>query len=105
MTHNAVKYTPKDGLVTIYATELNTLPNDHAVYQFVIKDNGIGISPEFIGHIYDPFEREKNTTFSGVIGTGLGLTIVKNIISAMGGTIEVQSHVGSWHQIYGHSAP
>lgn len=95
LTHNAVKYTPKDGQVTICATELNTLPNDHAVYQFVIKDNGIGISPEFIGHIYDPFEREKNTTFSGVIGTGLGLTIVKNIISAMGGTIEVQSHVGS----------
>lgn len=94
LTHNAVKYTPKDGQVTICATELHTLPNDHAVYQFVIKDNGIGISPEFIGRIYDPFEREKNTTFSGVIGTGLGLTIVKNIISAMGGTIEVQSHVG-----------
>lgn len=95
LTHNAIKYTPKDGQVTICATELHTLPNDHAVYQFVIKDNGIGISPEFIGRIYDPFEREKNTTFSGVIGTGLGLTIVKNIISAMGGTIEVQSHVGS----------
>ena len=95
LTHNAIKYTPKDGQVTICATELHTLPNDHAVYQFVIKDNGIGISPEFIGRIYEPFEREKNTTFSGVIGTGLGLTIVKNIISAMGGTIEVQSHVGS----------
>ena len=94
LVHNAVKYTPDNGRITICATELHTLPNDHAVYQFVVEDNGIGISPEFIGRIYDPFEREKNTTFSGVIGTGLGLTIVKNILTAMGGTIDVHSDVG-----------
>ena len=94
LTHNAVKYTPNGGLVTVSATELNTLPNDHAVYQFVVEDNGIGISPEFLNRIYDPFEREKNTTFSGVIGTGLGLTIVKNIINVMGGSIDVHSDVG-----------
>lgn len=94
LVHNAVKYTPDNGQITICATELHTLPNDHAVYQFVVEDNGIGISPEFIDRIYDPFEREKNTTFSGVIGTGLGLTIVKNILTAMGGTIDVHSDVG-----------
>ncbi len=95
LTHNAVKYTPDKGLVTISATELNTLPNDLAVYQFTVEDNGIGISPEFIGRIYDAFEREKNTTYSGVLGTGLGLTIVKNIVTVMGGTIEVQSSIGN----------
>ena len=94
LVHNAVKYTPDNGRITICATELHTLPNDHAVYQFVVEDNGIGISPEFIDRIYEPFEREKNTTFSGVIGTGLGLTIVKNILTAMGGTIDVHSDVG-----------
>lgn len=95
LVHNAVKYTPNGGTVTISADELNTLPNDLAVYQFVVEDNGIGISPEFLSRIYDPFEREKNTTFSGVIGTGLGLTIVKNILHVMGGSIDVQSSVGT----------
>lgn len=95
LTHNAIKYTPDGGLVNISVTELNTLPNDHAVYQFVVEDNGIGISPDFINRIYEPFERENNTTISGVLGTGLGLTIVKNIVNVMGGTIEVQSTPGS----------
>lgn len=95
LTHNAIKYTPDGGFVMISATELHALPNDHVVYQFVVEDNGIGISPDFLGHIYEPFEREKNTTYSGVLGTGLGLTIVKNIVSALGGTIEVQSTVGN----------
>lgn len=94
LTHNAIKYTPDGGRVTLRATEPDALPNDHAVYQFIVADNGIGIGPEFLGHIYEPFEREKNTTFSGVLGTGLGLTIVKNIVSVLGGTIEVQSAVG-----------
>lgn len=60
----------------------------------MIKDNGIGISKDFLAHIFDPFEREKNTTFSGVYGTGLGLTIAKNIAEMMGGNIEVKSTVG-----------
>ncbi|MDE7312545.1 MAG: response regulator [Eubacterium sp.] len=95
LAHNAIKYTQNGGMVTVSATELNTLPNDHAVYQFVVEDNGIGISPAFLSRIYEPFEREKNTTFSGVIGTGLGLTIVKKLVNVMGGTIDVQSEVGS----------
>ncbi|HBN57200.1 MAG TPA: hybrid sensor histidine kinase/response regulator, partial [Lachnospiraceae bacterium] len=59
-----------------------------------IEDNGVGISEEFQAHMFDAFEREKNTTASGIAGTGLGLTIAKNIINMMGGTIEVFSQVG-----------
>ncbi len=50
------------------------------MYQFTIQDTGIGISKEFLEHIYEPFERESNTTFSGIHGTGLGLTIVKILL-------------------------
>lgn len=95
LAQNAIKYTPDGGLVNISVTELNMMPNDHSVYQFVVEDNGIGISPDFIDRIYEPFERENNTTISGVLGTGLGLTIVKNIVTVMGGNIEVQSALGS----------
>lgn len=95
LTHNAIKYTQNGGQVSVSAAELQTLPNDYAIYQMIVEDNGIGISKDFINHIYKPFEREKNTTFSGVLGTGLGLTIVKNIVDAMGGTIEAQSTLGT----------
>lgn len=94
LAHNAIKYTQNGGWVKITASELKNLPNDYAIYQIVVEDNGIGISKEFISRIYKPFEREKNTTFSGVLGTGLGLTIAKNITEAMGGTIEAQSTLG-----------
>lgn len=95
LAHNAIKYTQNGGWVKITASELKNLPNDYAIYQIVVEDNGIGISKEFISRIYKPFEREKNTTFSGVLGTGLGLTIAKNITEAMGGTIEAQSTLGA----------
>lgn len=95
LTHNAVTYTPDGGRVLISAAELQTLPNDYAIYQIIVEDNGIGISSDFMKSLYKPFEREKNTTFSGVLGTGLGLTIVKNIVEAMGGTIAAQSSPGS----------
>ena len=63
-----------------------------------MEDTGIGIGQDFLAHIFEPFEREKNTTFSGVPGTGLGLTIAKNIIEMMGGKIEVHSVVGEGSQ-------
>lgn len=91
LANNAVTYTEEGGKIFLSITELKKLPNDYAVYQFVVKDNGIGISEEFLTHIFEPFEREKNTTFSGVHGIGLGLTITKNIIEAMGGKIAVSS--------------
>lgn len=74
--------------------ELELQPNDYAVYQFVIRDTGIGIKEEFLEHIFKPFERENNTTVSGIHGTGLGLTIARNIVQIMGGSIEVESAVG-----------
>ena len=59
-----------------------------------MTDTGIGIGKDFLGHIFEPFEREKNTTFSGVHGSGLGLTIARNMVVRMGGTIEVESNPG-----------
>lgn len=94
LVNNAVTYTKPGGKVSITASELEELPNQFAVYQLVVEDNGIGISQEFIEHIFEPFSREKNTTLSGIHGIGLGLTIVKNIVDMMDGTIEVKSQVG-----------
>ncbi len=98
LTNNAVKYTQNNGSITLTLTELEKLPNDYAIYQFIVEDTGIGIGQDFLAHIFEPFEREKNTTFSGVPGTGLGLTIAKNIIEMMGGKIEVHSVVGEGSQ-------
>lgn len=98
LTNNAIKYTKNDGRVTLTLTELENLPNDYAIYQFMLEDTGIGISEDFLQHIFEPFEREKNTTFSGVPGTGLGLTIAKNIVEMMGGKIEVHSTLGEGSQ-------
>ena len=94
LVNNAVTYTKPGGKVSITASELEELPNQFAVYQLVVEDNGIGISQEFIEHIFEPFSREKNTTLSGIHGIGLGLTIVKNIVDMMNGTIEVKSEQG-----------
>lgn len=93
---NAVKYTRTDGWVTISVieTDKENSKGSHAKYQFVVEDNGIGISEEFIEHIFEPFEREKNTTLSGIHGTGLGLTITKRLIEVLGGTIQASSVVG-----------
>lgn len=90
---NAITYTKHGGNVNITVRELEKQINHYAVYQFEIKDNGIGISDEFLSHIFEPFAREKNTTFSGVHGTGVGLTIVKHIVELMDGNIEVSSVV------------
>ncbi len=94
LASNAITYTKADGTVDISVEELEKFPNNFAVYQFVVKDTGIGISKDFLGRIFDPFEREKNTTFSGIHGTGLGLTIAKNIVDRMGGTIQIDSSPG-----------
>lgn len=95
LVDNAVTYTKNDGKVDIILTESEKLPNEYAIYQLIVKDTGIGISKDFLEHIFEPFEREKNTTFSGVHGSGLGLTIAKSIIERMGGNIEIESTAGS----------
>lgn len=94
LSNNAIKYTEYGGRVDVSLVELERLPNDQIVCQFTVEDTGIGIGEEFLEHIFEPFEREKNTTLSGVHGTGLGLTIVKNITEMMGGRIEVKSNAG-----------
>ncbi len=93
LTGNAITYTRPGGNVDISVKELEKQINHYAVYQIQVKDTGIGISKEFLDHIFEPFAREKNTTYSGVHGTGVGLTIVKHIVDLMDGTIEVSSVV------------
>lgn len=94
LASNAIIYTEADGQVDISVKELEKFPNNFAIYQFIVKDTGIGISKEFLAHIFEPFEREKNTTSSGIHGTGLGLTIAKNLVDMMGGDIQVDSAPG-----------
>lgn len=88
---NAVKYTPAGGTVTFRIQQQSTFHRGYGDYVFTIKDNGIGMSPEFVEHIFEPFEREASATKSGIQGTGLGMAITKNIVDMMGGNITVQS--------------
>ncbi len=94
LANNAVTYTNFGGRVELTVRELEVLPNHFVTYEFCVIDNGIGISKDFIAHIFEPFERENNTTFSGIHGTGVSLAIAKKIIKMMGGKIEVESAVG-----------
>lgn len=91
---NAVKYTPAGGTVTFRIMQKTTFRHGYGDYIFTIKDNGIGMSPEFVEHIFEPFERETTVTQSGIQGTGLGMAITKNIIEMMSGTINVESEMG-----------
>lgn len=91
---NAVKYTHKNGHITIMVTEEKEIKNSRTTYQFTVKDDGIGISRNFFEHLFEPFEREKNTTLSGIYGTGLGLAITKKLVQMIGGTIEAVSTAG-----------
>ncbi|MDE6961567.1 MAG: PAS domain S-box protein, partial [Lachnospiraceae bacterium] len=88
---NCVKYTPAGGLIIMRIQEKADAPAGYANYEFSIRDTGVGMSEEFVRHIFEPFEREKNTTISGIQGTGLGMAITKNIVDMMNGTIEVKS--------------
>ncbi|MDE6924403.1 MAG: response regulator, partial [Acetatifactor sp.] len=91
---NAVKYTGAGGTISMRITEKSGAPAGYANYEFCIKDNGIGMSQKFVDHIFEPFEREQNTTISKIQGTGLGMAITKNIVDMMNGTIRVKSEQG-----------
>lgn len=91
---NAITYTKSGGSADLIAVQLENLQDDHITCQFIVKDTGIGISEDFQKRIFEPFERENNTTSSGIHGPGLGLTIAKSIVEIMGGTIEIDSTVG-----------
>lgn len=94
LTNNAITYTKPGGKVSISVTEQMELLNHYATYQIIVQDTGIGISEDFLERIFEPFVREKNTTLSGIHGVGLGLSIAKNIVDMLGGTIKAQSVVG-----------
>ncbi|HJJ28995.1 MAG TPA: response regulator [Methanocorpusculum sp.] len=87
---NAVKYTPARGTVSLRVTE-KTVHNGYADYEFCIKDNGIGMSKEFLATIFEPFTRVRSSTVSGIQGTGLGMAITKNIVDMLGGEIRIES--------------
>ncbi|MCM1154105.1 MAG: ATP-binding protein [Roseburia sp.] len=95
---NSVKYTEAGGQVNVTITEKAGAPIGYANYEFIIRDNGIGMSEEFVQHIFEPFEREKNSTTSGIQGTGLGMAITKNIVELMNGSVSVQSKLGEGSQ-------
>ena len=91
---NAVKYTGAGGMVSLKVIEKPGAPAGYANYEFHVKDTGIGMTEEFVARIFEPFERERNSTISGIQGTGLGMAIAKNIVDMMNGSIEVKSKVG-----------
>ncbi len=88
---NAIKFTPNGGTISFRVVEKPSSYKDKAVFEFRIKDNGIGMSKEFQKTIFEAFTRERSSTVSGIQGTGLGMAITKNIVDMMGGTITVCS--------------
>ena len=88
---NAVKFTPAGGTVSVRLRQYPGKVKGSELYEFRVKDNGIGMSQEFVQKIFSPFERERTSTVSRTQGTGLGMAITKNIVDMMGGTIEVQT--------------
>ena len=91
---NAIKFTPSGGTVSVRIAQLRKAPEGKGMYEIRIRDTGIGMSPEFAERIFYPFERERTSTVSRIQGTGLGMSIAKNIIDMMGGTIEVHTEQG-----------
>ena len=90
---NAVKYTKEGGNISIKAME-ESLGENVSRYIISVKDNGMGMSEEFVKTVFDPFSRAENTTMSGIEGTGLGMSITKNLVDLMGGEIKVLSKEG-----------
>ena len=91
---NAIKYTPEGGKICFSVRELPYEREGYALFQTVVEDTGIGISKEYIPHLFEAFSREKNSSESGIMGTGLGLRIVKKFVDLMEGSISVESEVG-----------
>ena len=90
---NSIKYNKHGGTVTFSST-VKPLDNGRALFCFTVEDTGIGMTPEFLKHIYEPFAQEGNDARSKFQGTGMGMPIVKSLIDMMGGTIEISSELG-----------
>ena len=91
---NSIKYTNPHGKITVSIDELDSKDEKNANYKVVVEDNGIGMSQNYLPHIFEEFSREHTSTETRVAGTGLGLPIVKSLVDRMGGTIEVESEEG-----------
>ncbi|MBQ0002272.1 MAG: response regulator [Treponema sp.] len=90
---NAIKYSVSGGNVTMRIIESKSLNENTACYEFIVKDTGIGMTEEFLKTIFDPFTRMKSSTVSGIQGTGLGMSITKNIVDMMNGQIDIKSEI------------
>ncbi len=91
---NAIKYTGIGGNIIVRVTEKPCKLSGYTTYEFSIRDTGMGMAPDFVGHVFDTFSRERSTTISGIQGTGLGMSITKNIVDMMNGAITVESELG-----------
>ena len=91
---NAVKYTQDGGHIQLWLEELSSKSSVYAKYRFLVVDNGMGIEDSFKDKIFDAFTREENSVTNRIQGTGLGMAITKNLLDAMGGTIQVESEKG-----------
>lgn len=91
---NAVKYTPDGGSISIDAKEAEELPDGKSRYRFSVRDTGIGMSEDFLPHIFESFSRETNSTINKIQGTGLGMAITSRLVELMGGEISVSSKLG-----------
>ena len=96
---NAIKYTKESGSITCTFSEQECDREGYGLYTLTVEDTGIGMSPDFIEHIFDEFTRERSSTVSRIQGTGLGMTIVKKLTDLMGGTIHIESEIGKGTKI------
>ncbi|MDO5131496.1 MAG: ATP-binding protein [Eubacteriales bacterium] len=94
LVHNAVKFTGVGGKILLRVEEKESALRGYAVVKITVEDNGIGMSPGFVDHVFEPFEREYTTTVSRIPGNGLGMSICKGIVEKMGGTIDVHTRQG-----------
>ena len=101
---NAVKFTPAGGTVSVRLKQYPGTKSGCERYEIRVKDNGIGMSPEFVQKLVSPFEGERSSTVSRTQGTGRGMAITKNSVDMMGGNIGIQTEQGKGHRIYCPSA-
>ena len=94
LVSNAIKYTHSGGTISLRITQKPETREGYGTFEFRCKDNGIGMSAEYLKTIFDPFTREENSTVSGIQGTGLGMAITKNVVDMMDGIISVNSRKG-----------
>lgn len=91
---NSIKYTSPGGTISLFINELMPFNKNKGQYEFIFSDTGIGMTKEFLPHIFEPFSRAEDSRISKINGTGLGMSIAENIVKLMGGSIEVKSEIG-----------